>query len=66
MTPEQTPKPPTRRQAAMALLAVTATAAVAVGLGWVPLAGLLGQVLAELFLLAWAAAVFAYRHRPPR
>lgn len=66
MVPEPAPKPPTLRQAAMALLTITAAAAIAVGLGWLPLASLLDQVLTELFLLACAAAVFAYRHRPPR
>jgi hypothetical protein len=48
------------------LLTITAVAATTVALGWVRLASLLSQVLAEFLVLACIAAVAAYRYRPPR
>jgi hypothetical protein len=45
---------------------ITAFAVAAVGLGWVRLANLIGQVLAEFLVIACVAAVAAYRYRSPR
>jgi hypothetical protein len=63
MAPEPASRPPTFRQAAVALLTITAVVAIAGVLGWVSLANLLNQVLAELVGLACAVVVMAYRRR---
>lgn len=65
MVPEPVPDRPTLRQAAVALLVIVAVAATAVGLGWVRLANVLSQVLAELLVLGCIAAVAACRYRSP-
>jgi hypothetical protein len=63
MAPEPASRPPTFRRAAVALLTITAVVAIAGVLGWVSLANLLNQVLAELLVLAGAAVVMAHRYR---
>jgi hypothetical protein len=63
MALEPAPKPPKLRQSAIALLTITALVATAGSLGWVSLANLLNQVLAELLILAFAAVVMAYRYK---
>lgn len=63
MTSEPDSRPLTLRQAAVALLAITAVAVIAGVLGWVSLASLLDQVLAGLFVIACAAVVTAYHYK---
>jgi hypothetical protein len=66
MVPEPAPRRPSLRRAVAALLVIATVTAVAVGLGWVRLADMFDQVLAELLVLACVAAVVAFRNRPPR
>jgi hypothetical protein len=56
---EPAPRPPTLRQATLALLTIIALVAMAGSLGWVSLANLVNQVLAELLLLTFGAVVMA-------
>jgi uncharacterized membrane-anchored protein len=60
---EPTPRPPTLRQAIVVLLTITILVATMGSLGWISLANLLNQVLAELLLLAFGAVVIAYRYK---